>query len=59
VCANAANSEVLARETRSLMEARTLLAGAELILILLEALPPGTVVPHPIQVIPAIPWFLQ
>lgn len=59
VCADATDAKTLDRETRSLLEARTIHPDARLILILLESLPPGTTTPDEIEVIPAIRWFLE
>jgi predicted AAA+ superfamily ATPase len=59
VCANAADSATLDRETRALIEAHRILPDADLLLILLDPLPPGTAIPAPIQTLPAIQWFLQ
>ena len=59
VCATAADPATLIRETRSLTEAHAVHPTASLLLIVLDPLPPGTQVPAPIQVLPAIQWFLQ
>jgi hypothetical protein len=59
VCANAADSATLHRETRALIDAHRILPDAGLLLILLDPLPPGTVIPAPIRILPAIQWFLQ
>jgi predicted AAA+ superfamily ATPase len=59
VCANAADSATLHRETRALTDAHRILPDAGLLLILLDPLPPGTVIPAPIRILPAIQWFLQ
>lgn len=59
VCATAADPATLARETRSLTEAHAVHPSASLPLLVLDPLPPGTQVPAPIQVLPAIQWFLQ
>ena len=58
-CANAADAETLERETRSLLEARGVFPSARLLLILLDPLPPGAIVPAPIQALHAPAWFLQ
>lgn len=59
VCAEASDPKTLDRETRSLLEARAVHPDARLLLILLEALPPGTATPPEIEIIPAIKWFLH
>jgi hypothetical protein len=59
VCADAADPATFTRETRSLLEAHAIHPSASLLLIVLDPLPPGTQVPAPIQVLPAIQWFLQ
>jgi predicted AAA+ superfamily ATPase len=59
VCATAADPATLARETRSLTEAHAVHPSASLLLIVLDPLPPGTQVPAPTQVLPAIRWFLK
>jgi len=58
VCATASNTETLERETRSLLEAKTIAPEGQLILLLLEALPAKAVVPPSISCLPAIEWFL-
>lgn len=59
VCATAADPATFTRETRSLIEAQAVHPSASLLLIVLDPLTPGTQVPAPIQVHPAIQWFLQ
>lgn len=59
VCANASDSTTLEREVRSLIEAKALHPEARTLLILLDPLPSGTPVPESVEVIPAIPWFLE
>ena len=59
VCANASDPTTLEREVRSLIEAKALYPEARTLLILLDPLPPGTTVPDSVEVIPAIPWFLE
>jgi predicted AAA+ superfamily ATPase len=59
VCANAAAPDTFTREIRPLVEARQLLPHAKTILILLDPLPPNTAVPEGIEIMPAIPWFLE
>lgn len=59
VCANASDPTTLEREVRSLIEAKALHPEARALLILLDSLPPGTTVPDSVEVIPAIPWFLE
>ena len=58
VCADATDPATFEREVRSLVEARAMHPGARLLLLLLEALPPGTAAPGSIEVIPAVQWFL-
>jgi predicted AAA+ superfamily ATPase len=58
VCADATDSETLTRETRALLESREIHSAARRILLLLEALPPGTTIPDGIEVVSAIQWFL-
>lgn len=59
VCANASDPATLQREVRSLVEARARHPEMRTLLILLDPLPPGTSVPEAVELIPAIPWFLQ
>jgi hypothetical protein len=59
VCANASDPATLQREVRSLVEARARHPEMRTLLILLDPLPPGTSVPESVELIPAIPWFLQ
>jgi hypothetical protein len=59
VCANASDPATLQREVRSLVEARARHPEMRILLILLDPLPPGTSVPESVELIPAIPWFLQ
>jgi predicted AAA+ superfamily ATPase len=59
VCANASAPATLEREIRALIEAKPLHPEAGTLLILLDPLPPGSSVPDSVEVIPAIPWFLE
>lgn len=59
VCANASDPATLEREVHSLIEAKTLHPEARTLLILLDPLPFGTTVPDSVEIIPAIPWFLD
>ncbi len=59
VCANASDAKTLERETRSLLEAAPLHPGAPLLLIHLDPLPAGTLIPAPIQAVSAVEWLLQ
>lgn len=59
VCANASDPTTLEREVRSHTEAKALHPEARTLLILLDPLPPGTSVPESVEIIPAIPWFLE
>lgn len=59
VCANASTPDTLQREIRSLLEAKAQYPETRTLLILLDPLPPGTVVPEPVELIPAIQWFLE
>lgn len=59
VCANASNPATLRREVRSLEEAKAHRPDTRTQLILLDPLPPGTAVPDTVELIAAIPWFLE
>jgi predicted AAA+ superfamily ATPase len=59
VSVTASDPAVLQREVRSLLEAKKEHPDVRLQLILLEPLPAGTAIPEPIELIPAIEWFLQ
>jgi uncharacterized protein len=59
VCANASNPATLEREVRSLLQAKASHREARVLLIVLEPLPAGAIVPAPIELVPAIPWFLE
>jgi predicted AAA+ superfamily ATPase len=59
VCANASDPTTLEREVRSLVETKALHPEARTLLILLDPLQPGTSVPESVEVILAIPWFLE
>ncbi len=59
VCANASAPETLERELRALVEAHSVCPEAELLLLVLDPLPPGTHIPSPIKVVLAIEWFIQ
>lgn len=58
VCANASDPGKLDREVRALLEAKAEHPEARAQLILLDPLPANVSVPAPIELIPAIPWFL-
>ena len=59
VCAlNASDPGTLDREVRALLEAKAEHPEARAQLILLDPLPANASVPAPIELIPAIPWFL-
>jgi hypothetical protein len=59
VCANASDPATLQREVRSLLEAKAHHPDTRTLLMLLDPLPPATVVPNTIELTPAIPWFLK
>ena len=59
VCADAADPETRNRELRALAEIPQLLPHATPLLITLDPLPQGTLVPDGIQATTALPWFLN
>jgi hypothetical protein len=59
VCADASDPPTLAREIRSLSEARAAHPQATLQLIFLESLPASPAIPSNIEAIPAVQWFLE
>lgn len=59
VCANASDPDTFMREIRPLVEARQMLPHSKTILILLDPPPTHSSVPEGIEVVAAVPWFLQ